>query len=100
MQGAGIIALLLFIAILIKRDRLRLKDLSETDPLTRLPNRRHLLAVAEELLEQSFAAQSPLSVIAFDLDDFKRINDAHGHAVGDQVLQRIAHTCRLALRPN
>jgi diguanylate cyclase (GGDEF)-like protein len=100
MLGAGIIALLLFIAILIKRDRMRLKDLSETDPLTRLPNRRHLLAVAEELLDQSFAAQSPLSVIAFDLDDFKRINDEHGHAVGDQVLQRVAHTCRLTLRPN
>ena len=100
MQGAGIVALLLFIAILLKRDRIRLKDLAEIDPLTRLPNRRHLFAVAEELLDQSFAVQSPLAVIAFDLDDFKQINDAHGHAIGDQVLQKVAHTCRLALRPH
>ncbi len=100
MMGAGIVALLLFITLRIKRDSQRLNDLAETDALTRLPNRRHLMAEAEALLDHSFAAQTPLAVIAFDLDDFKRINDAHGHATGDQVLQRVAHTCRLALRPN
>jgi diguanylate cyclase (GGDEF)-like protein len=100
MMGAGIVALLLYITLRIRGDTKRLHDLAETDALTRLPNRRHLLTEAEALLDLSFAAQTPLSVIAFDLDDFKQINDAHGHATGDQVLRKVAHTCRLALRPN
>jgi diguanylate cyclase (GGDEF)-like protein len=100
MLGAGIIAILLFLALRLKRDSRRMQVIAQTDELTRLPNRRHLLAVAEELLDHSFAAQTPLALVAFDIDHFKDINDRYGHAVGDQVLQKVAHTCRLALRPN
>jgi diguanylate cyclase (GGDEF)-like protein len=99
MLAAAIIAILLFLALRMQRDGRRLRDLSMTDELTRLPNRQHLIARAEEMLEQSHATQKPLSLIAFDIDNFKAINDRYGHSVGDQILRRVAHCCRLALRP-
>ena len=100
MLSAAVIALLLYLALRVKRDGRRLRDRAMTDELTRLPNRQHLLAVAEELVDQSFATQQPLSLIAFDIDHFKQINDRYGQAVGDQVLRRVAHTCRITLRPS
>lgn len=99
MLSAAIIAILLFMGLRLKRDARRLRDLAMTDELTRLPNRQNLIAVAEEMLELSHSTQKPLSLIAFDIDHFKQINDRYGHAIGDQVLRRVAHTCRLALRP-
>ena len=97
--SAAVIAALLFLAVRLRRDERRMRDMAMTDELTRLPNRRHLLAVAEEQLERSRAGGEPFSLIAFDIDRFKRINDTFGHAAGDLVLQRVAHACRLALRP-
>ena len=77
----------------------RMRAMAMTDELTRLPNRRHILAA----LESTFAAAKrdgrPVAVIVFDIDRFKRINDTYGHAAGDEVLQTVARTCRLALRP-
>jgi diguanylate cyclase (GGDEF)-like protein len=86
--GAAIIAVL---AYLFRR----MRAMALTDELTRLPNRRHLLAVAEE----QRASGQPFSVVGIDVDHFKRINDTYGHAAGDVVLQRIAQACRTALRP-
>ncbi|TVP73019.1 MAG: diguanylate cyclase [Gemmatimonadales bacterium] len=66
----------------------RLHAASLTDPLTGLPNRRHL----ELHLEQEFAAARrgrPLSVVLFDLDDFKQYNDALGHLAGDEALRTV-----------
>lgn len=71
---------------------------SITDPLTELPNRRFVFARLEELLAQAQASQRPLTAVLIDLDEFKSINDQHGHAVGDQVLvcfsQRLAQSVR------
>ncbi|MDP3174432.1 MAG: diguanylate cyclase, partial [Phenylobacterium sp.] len=71
---------------------------SITDPLTELPNRRFVFGRLEELLAQALASQRPLAVVLIDLDEFKSINDQHGHAVGDQVLvgfsQRLAQSVR------
>ncbi|HYC92310.1 MAG TPA: tetratricopeptide repeat-containing diguanylate cyclase [Thermoanaerobaculia bacterium] len=86
--GAAIIVVL---ALLFRR----MRAMALTDELTRLPNRRHLLAVAEE----QHAGGEPFSVVAIDVDHFKRINDTYGHAAGDVVLQRVAQACRGALRP-
>jgi diguanylate cyclase (GGDEF)-like protein len=65
----------------------QLRTLSLTDPLTALPNRRHL----EMFLQKEFAAAErgrDLTVILFDLDDFKVYNDTQGHQAGDTILRR------------
>jgi diguanylate cyclase (GGDEF)-like protein len=97
--GAVIIATLAFMAVRFVRDARRMRVMAMTDELTRLPNRRHLLAAAEEELRRSAAGAEPFSLLALDIDHFKRINDTYGHAAGDLVLQRVAHACRTALRP-
>jgi diguanylate cyclase (GGDEF)-like protein len=76
-----------------------LRALAEIDPLTGLMNRRRLRTEMETALagaEQGVA----LAVLLFDVDHFKRINDTHGHQIGDQVLQAIAGECRPLLRPS
>jgi diguanylate cyclase (GGDEF)-like protein len=63
--------------------------LSLTDPLTGLPNRRHM----DMFLEKEFAAAErgrALTVVMFDLDDFKSFNDTQGHQAGDEALRRFA----------
>jgi diguanylate cyclase (GGDEF)-like protein len=76
----------------------RLRTMAMTDELTRLPNRRHLLAVAHERLADAKRSNRPVSILALDVDHFKRINDTFGHEAGDVVLRRVAQTCRAALR--
>lgn len=68
----------------------RAEEAALTDTLTGLPNRRYAV---EQLSRECAAAERgdrPLSVLMLDIDHFKRINDAHGHAVGDAVLVEIA----------
>ena len=97
--GAAIILVLGYLASRLMRDARRMRVMAMTDELTRLPNRRHILTLAEEQLQHARISREPLSVVAFDIDHFKRVNDTSGHAVGDVVLQRVAHACRAALRP-
>ncbi|HEY5801474.1 MAG TPA: tetratricopeptide repeat-containing diguanylate cyclase, partial [Burkholderiaceae bacterium] len=77
----------------------RMRDLALTDELTRLPNRRHFMALAKDAFARAHSGRTPVALAALDVDHFKRINDTHGHAVGDAVLQRIAHALRTACRP-
>jgi diguanylate cyclase (GGDEF)-like protein len=86
------------VALVGARDELRtsrrhLQHLAATDPLTGLSNRRHF----EEELEQEVTARTrstgpsqTAALLVLDLDNFKYVNDSHGHAVGDGVLQQIA----------
>jgi diguanylate cyclase (GGDEF)-like protein len=76
----------------------RIRAMAMTDELTRLPNRRHILAVAEIAFEAAKRERRAVAVIVLDIDRFKRINDTWGHAAGDAVLQRVARTCRVELR--
>ncbi|VXC03718.1 putative Diguanylate cyclase [Massilia sp. 9I] len=92
--SAGVILLLAAFAMHQRRLGSRMRDLALTDELTRLPNRRHLMALGLRV----FSDAAPLSVAALDIDHFKRINDRFGHAIGDLVLQRVAHALQAALR--
>ncbi len=69
-----------------------------TDSLTGLPNRRHADEVVERLLAAARRNHRPLSVILFDLDHFKAINDRYGHGTGDDVLRATATATRGLLR--
>lgn len=71
---------------------------ANTDMLTGLPNRRHTLACLEKALVAARDHGAPLAVAIFDIDHFKRINDTHGHAVGDDVIRRVAQRAKAALR--
>jgi len=76
----------------------RMQSLALTDELTTLPNRRHILTYANDQISLARDNKSMLCALVFDVDYFKRINDSHGHLIGDQVLQRIALACNNALR--
>ncbi len=72
----------------------RLQELANTDPLTRLANRRWLFRRLEELWHSAESTTVALSCIMLDLDNFKRINDQHGHQAGDHVLRCTADVIR------
>jgi diguanylate cyclase (GGDEF)-like protein len=67
----------------------QLYEQATTDPLTGALNRRQMSASLAEAIERSRRDGQPVSLLVFDLDHFKRINDAYGHAAGDQALQRL-----------
>ncbi|MFT3734948.1 MAG: diguanylate cyclase [Rhodocyclaceae bacterium] len=75
-----------------------LERLAHEDALTSLPNRRHFLTEAERLSSSAMRHNTPLSLIIFDLDHFKQVNDQHGHVVGDVVLRKVAGRVRKQLR--
>jgi diguanylate cyclase (GGDEF)-like protein len=76
----------------------RLREAAHRDPLTDLLNRRGFQDVFDIELERSRRSNQPLSLIVGDLDRFKRVNDRHGHAAGDAVLERVADAIRGAKR--
>jgi predicted signal transduction protein with EAL and GGDEF domain len=66
------------------RAKLVVEELSRTDPLTALLNRRAIFDVAERI------ALETMVLVIFDIDRFKRVNDTHGHLVGDEVIRMVA----------
>ena len=67
-----------------------IQQLAETDDLTKINNRRQLFRLGEQILNHSKRYNNPFSVIMLDIDNFKKINDSYGHAIGDGVLQELA----------
>lgn len=95
--STGALLLLLFVLSRLKHNRIQetleteeLRRRAHTDYLTGLPNRRKMTALIEQALERAQRYSQPFSVILFDIDHFKDVNDNHGHDVGDDVLRRIA----------
>lgn len=78
----------------------RIEHAATHDDLTGTLNRQHFAELAtREFQRQSYAGHIPVSMIMFDLDYFKQINDRYGHATGDEALIRVAQTCSHLLRP-
>lgn len=77
-----------------KLDERELKLLATTDSLTGASNRRHFLELSQNEVGRARRYGRALSVVMFDVDHFKRVNDTHGHDAGDEVLRAIAQTCQ------
>ena len=85
-------------AQVIKESSDALRRIASTDALTGLLNRRRFAEIAEHELARSRRSGHPLTLVLGDIDHFKRINDRHGHAAGDHVLQSVANLLQGGLR--
>ncbi|MCG9721039.1 sensor domain-containing diguanylate cyclase [Shewanella sp. Isolate7] len=79
-------------------DEMQYKSQANTDPLTKVANRRAINRQLSAAVSRSNRQQTPLAVCIFDIDHFKSVNDKHGHLVGDDVLQRVAKIFSDAVR--
>ena len=89
-----------FLVVSLTKERLeaQLRTAALTDPLTGLSNRRALFAYGASVIGQSARHRRPISVVVFDLDRFKEINDTYGHPIGDAVIRRFSTAARATLR--
>jgi diguanylate cyclase (GGDEF)-like protein len=100
-QEAGVVERFCAIAALAfnsARQRERLRTLARTDSLTGMLNRRAYFERLSEELARGKRIQAPVSVVLLDIDHFKPVNDEHGHAEGDRVLQAIAAKLQTTVR--
>ena len=76
----------------------RLGEFAYNDSLTKIPNRRYMEDALHEWVHLHFRGKMNFAVVMTDIDFFKKVNDEHGHDVGDLVLQKVAETLRKNLR--
>jgi diguanylate cyclase (GGDEF)-like protein len=81
------------------RTRERIGNLAETDDLTGMWNRRYLRRQLPQEIERARTFNVPLSLLLFDIDEFKQINDSFGHVLGDVVLSELCGVVRETVRP-
>ncbi len=77
----------------------QLDQMANTDALTQLLNRRRFFELAERVVERAGHDGRTVAALMIDIDHFKDVNDQHGHAEGDHILQTVAQACTDALRP-
>ena len=81
------------------RARERIVNLADTDDLTGIWNKRYFRRQLPQEVERARTFNIPLSLLLFDIDEFKQINDGFGHIIGDVVLSELCGVVREALRP-
>ncbi len=94
------LAVLVFWGYRLLRAHKRIKELAEYDALTGAFNRGHFIDVANNALKYCQSAKQELSLIMFDLDHFKNVNDTYGHACGDWALKAAVDACKSMGRHN
>lgn len=82
----------------LEETKAQLNYYATVDPLTNTFNRRHFLELSERKIRRTHTSKGNASFLLFDIDHFKKINDAHGHMIGDQILHGIAQICMKHLR--
>ncbi|OPY97751.1 diguanylate cyclase [Bradyrhizobium sacchari] len=97
--GATLRKILYRRSIELKAAYRRIEELAELDELTGSYNRRCIMRLLDTEIEKSRRTSTPCAIALIDLDWFKRINDAHGHPVGDEVLRTFAITIFANIRP-
>ena len=101
--SAGVLNTAAFGVYVLRRRVQRLLEatqaLSHQDPLTGLANRRFLVEQAPRVWRQARREGSRVAAMVLDLDHFKQLNDAHGHAAGDAVLRTVASSLAATVRP-
>jgi diguanylate cyclase (GGDEF)-like protein len=94
---ALVVSVAMFQTVLMRSD-VKYRAQAVIDPLTGMLNRKALAQRGAELEQQSIVTGQPIGLVIGDIDHFKRINDTHGHAVGDAVLKDVAYEIRKQLR--
>lgn len=102
-SSAALFMLMLLVGfgyLLLGREQLQseLMRLAVVDPLTDVPNRRGFFTALAPWMALARRPGLPTSLIMFDLDQFKRVNDSYGHPAGDTVLRSVVDTCKRQLR--
>ena len=85
-------------ALQLQEDLVKLQKLADTDYLTGLMNRRSFLAAADDTVRFCRRYNRGMATLMIDIDHFKKINDTHGHAAGDQAIKRIAEIIDCTIR--
>jgi len=84
----------------LEQSNSKLTRLATTDGLTGVSNRRYFTEVLKHTYDDGARAKRPTSLVMFDIDHFKNVNDTHGHAAGDDVLRVITERVGRLLRPS
>jgi diguanylate cyclase (GGDEF)-like protein len=78
----------------------QLEELAITDELTGLKNRRYICEFARQIIERAKKEDGRVTLLLFDIDDFKHYNDVYGHSAGDEILKQAAISMRHCCRPH
>ena len=82
----------------LEQEKLKVEREAQTDSLTGTHNRRHFFTESEKLISSCKIHSTELSLLMFDIDNFKKINDTYGHAVGDEALKTFSRVIGASVR--